>query len=307
MNDKKRMTEGTPEELENNLMPRVETAGIVDETNIEKVNEVVFELYKEALSVVNLAAHLLDDAANAKGGFPRNQAICAGLMVRICKFMLVVTQLSAKRDRADVVFALNRSILESAVNSEFLLTKNDDAVFEQFVKFSLGPERELYDIIQTNITGRGGEVLPIEKRMLGSINRVCQVSGAKIEEVNHKYGDWGGGVRERLKALKKEEQYVAVQRLPSHAVHGTWVDLCMRHLEYDAEASVFRPDNSFAHVDARLLGPIATFVLQPTKLYLERFFSHVPATAMLLERIADLQNRIIEADAIHDKLMAQEN
>lgn len=227
-------------------------------------------------------------------------------MIRISKFMLVVTQLSATRNRADVVFALNRSILESAVNLEFLLTKNDDAVFEQFVKSSLGPERELYDTIQTNVVERGGKLLPIEKRMLDSINRVCQASGVKIEEVNQKYGDWGGGVRERLKFLKKEEQYVALQRLPSHAVHGTWVDLCMRHLEYDAKADVFLPDNSFANVDARFLGPIATFVLEPTKLYLQRFFSHVPETAKLLERIEDLQNRIVEADAAHENLMAQE-
>src|SRR6266478_5267768 len=304
---KKRMIEGTAEELEKNLMPRVEIAGIGDETNIEKVNEVVFELYKEALSVVKLAANLLDDAANAKGGWSRNQAICAGLMIRISKFMLVVTQLSAKGDRADVVFALDRSILESAVNLEFLLTKNDDAVFDQFVKLSLGPERELYDIVQANIAERGGELLPIEKRMLDSINGVCQACGVKIEEVNQKYGDWGGGVRQRLKALNKEEQYVAVQRLPSHAVHGTWVDLCMRHLEHDVKADVFLPDNSFTNVDARLLGPIATFVLEPTKLYLKQLFSNVPETAKLLERIEDLQNRIIEADAAHEKLMAQEN
>jgi hypothetical protein len=307
MSDKKQVTQGTAEELENNLMPPVEIAGIGDETNPEKVNEVVFELYKEALSVVNLAAHLLDDAANEKGGWSRNQAICAGLMIRISKFMLVVTQLSAKRDRADVVFALNRSILESAVNLEFLLTKNDDAVFDQFVKFSLGPERELYDIVQANIAAHGGELLPIEKRMLDSINGVCQASGVNIEEVNQKYGDWGGGVRQRLKALNKEEQYVAVQRLPSHAVHGTWVDLYMRHLEHDVKADVFLPDNSFTNVDARLLGPIATFGLEPTKLYLQRFFSNIPETVKLLERIEDLQNRIIEADAAHEKLMAQAN
>lgn len=306
MSEKKQMTEGTAEELEKSLMPRVEIVGIEDEKNIEKINELVFELYKETLSVVNLAAHLLDDAANAKGGWPRNQAICAGLIIRIGKFMLVVTQLSAKGDRADVVFALNRSILESAVNLEFLLTKNDDAVFDQFVKFSLGPERELYDMIQAKIAERGGEVLPIEKRMVESINGVCKRSGVKIEEAKQKYGDWGGGVRERLKALNKEEEYVAVQRLPSHAVHGTWVDLCMRHLEYDEKADVFLPDSSFTNVDARLLGPIATLVLQPTRLYLERFFSKVPDITKLLERIDDLQNRILEADAAHEKLMASQ-
>ena len=139
--------------------------------------------------------------------------------------------------------------------------------------------------------------------MLDSITRVCQASGLKIEEVNQKYGDWGGGLRQRLKALNKEEQYLTVQRLPSHAVHGTGVDLTMRHLEYEPKNGVFLPDNSFSNVDARLLAPIATFVLHPTKLYLERFFFNIPANAKLMKRIDDLQDRIFQADAVHEKLM----
>jgi hypothetical protein len=63
------MTEGTAEALEKMLSPRVKITGIAGETDVEKINEVVFELYKEALSVVNLAAHLLDDVASVKGGW----------------------------------------------------------------------------------------------------------------------------------------------------------------------------------------------------------------------------------------------
>jgi hypothetical protein len=287
------------------LSPRVEIGAVGGEKDPEKLNELVFELYKEALSVVNLAAHLLDDAAAGKGGWVRNQAVCAGLMIRVSKFMLAVTQLSATKNRAEVVHALNRSILESATNLEFLATKNDDKCFEQFVKFSLGPERELYDLIQKNIVERGGEVRPIEKRMLESINNVCSASGAKIEEVNQKYGDWGGGVRERLKALDKEELYVASQRIPSHAVHGTWVDLVMNHLDYNAKNGVFVPHPDFGSVDARLLGPIAIFVLDATKVYLQRFFAHIPESRLLFERIDDLSERIFQTDAAHENVMNQ--
>jgi hypothetical protein len=255
---------GSRETLQERLGPPVDITGIEHETDIEKLNELVFELYKEAVGVVNLVAHLLDDTAAGKGGWPRNQAICSGLMIRISKFMLVVAQLSATRNRADVVFALNRSIMESTINLEFLVTKNDDKFFDQFVKFSLGPERELYDAIQDNIEARGGEMWPIEKRMLESINGLCRASGVKIEEVSQKYGDWGGGVKERLKALNKERQYVGMQRLPSHAVHGSWVDLYKHHLTYDPQASVFGPDNDFS---LRLLGPVATLVLEATKPY----------------------------------------
>jgi hypothetical protein len=110
------------------------------------------------LSVVNLVGHILNSTGASDGGWPRNQAICAGLLVRIAKFMLVVVQLGAKGDRAEVVAALKRSILESAINLEFLARSNDDKFFDQFVKLSLGPERELYDLIQSNIAARSGEV-----------------------------------------------------------------------------------------------------------------------------------------------------
>jgi hypothetical protein len=303
MTDPKQMTEGTAEALEEMLNTRVEISGIADETDIEKINTVAFELYKEALSVVNLAAHLLDDAASIKGGWPRNQAICGGLMIRIAKFMLVVTQLSATGNRAEVVSALNRSIMESAINLEFLVSKNDDKYFDQFVRFSLGPERELYDTIKANVAARAGEVWPIEQRMLESINDVCRASGVKIEEVNRKYGDWGGGLRERLKALNKEEQYGGMQRMPSHAVHGTWVDLYMNHLEHDSKIDVFSPHPKFSWVDARLLGPVAIFMLEATKPYLERFFPGISETKLVLERIDDLIDRLLEADAVHEKVM----
>jgi hypothetical protein len=305
MRDPKQLTEGTTEALEEMLIPRVDIEGIAAETDIEKTNELAFELYKEALSVVNLAAHLLDEEASVKGGWPRNQAICAGLMIRIVKFMVVVTQLSAKGDRAEVVSALNRSIMESAINLEFLVNTSEDKFFDQFVKFSLGPERELYDTIQANIATRRGEVWPIEQRMLKSINAVCQASGVKIEEVHRKYGDWGGGLRERLKALNKEERYVGMQRLPSHAVHGTWVDLIMNHLKHDSKTDVFSPDPDFSRVDARILGPTAIFVLEAAKPYVMRFFSGVPECKLLLERMDDVRSRIHDVDAVHETIMAK--
>jgi Family of unknown function (DUF5677) len=307
MRDLKKVTEATTQALEKTLCPRVQIEGISSEADIEKVNEVAFELYKETGVVVRVVAHLLDEDAAAKGGWSRNQAICAGLMIRIYKFMLVVVQLSAKGNRAEVVSALNRSIMESAVNLEFLVNKTDDKFFDQFVKFSLGPEKELYDVIQAEIAARSGKVLPIEERMLKSINNVCQASAVKIEDVDQKYGDWGGGIKERLKVLNKEELYLAVQRIPSHAVHGTWVDLIMNDLKHDSKTGVFCPRPEFSFVDAGLLGAPAIFALEATKPYLERFFSGIPESKLLLERIDDLEHRIREAGAAHEKLLFKED
>jgi hypothetical protein len=297
------MTEANPDAIEGMLLPRVPIDSLTVEKNIEKVNSVIFELYKEAVSVVNLAAHVLDEGATAEGGWPRNQAICAGLMIRIAKFMVVVAQLSAKDDRGEVVNALNRSIMESAINLEFLVRAKDDRFFDQFVVSSLGPERELYDLIQDNVRSRGGEVWPIEYRMLASIDQTCGTAGVKIEDVKRKYGDWGGGMRERLKALRREAQYVSMQRIPSHAVHGTWVDLYKSHLGYDQQTNRFHPENTFSSVDARALAPIAIIVLEATHPYIERFFSEIPESRLVINRIDDLCQRTLGADAAHEKLM----
>jgi len=286
------------------LMPRVDISDLERETDHTRVDGVAFELYKETLSIVNLAAHLLSEEDANKGGWPRNQAICAGLLIRISKFMLVVVELAADGNRAEVVHAINRSILESAVNLEFLVCTRDQKFFEQFVKFSLAPERELYDLIQENIAARHGQVLPIERRMIDSINDVCKISGVRIEDVDRKTGDWGGGMRERLKAIKKEKIYAVVQRIPSHAVHGTWVDLYKNHLEYIDGSDVYAPQPNFAMVDARLLGPAALFVLSALRPYLERFFAQMENFVAIKQRFDDLEERIVRAEQTHERLFA---
>jgi hypothetical protein len=298
------LVDGTPDALEEQLFPAVDISGVETESAIETVNELAFELYKEALSFVGLASRLFDQDAAANGGWLRNQAICGGLLVRISKFMLVVTQLSAGVNRADVVAALNRSILETAVNLEFLVTTIDDTYFDKFVTLGLGPERELFDMIRASIAARGGEVRPIEHRMLSSIDDVCRNSGVKIVDVERKHKDWAGNVRSRLQAIGKEELYASVMRIPSHAVHGSWVDLYKNHLVVDEESGLFSPKANFSDVDERLLGPTAFFVLDATAPYLLRYFSDIPETGQLLTRMADLVNRIRVVDDAHERLFS---
>jgi len=304
MDESNYLVEGTAAALDEQLLPAVDILGVENEIDVEKVNELSFDVYKEAVSVVNLASHLLDDDAAKNGGWPRNQAICAGLLVRISKFMIVVTQLSAGGNRAEVVAALNRSILEAAINLEFLVTTNDDTYFDKFVTLGLGPEREPYDTIQENIAARGGRVLPIEGRMLSSIDDVCRMSGVKIGDVERKHREWAGSVRARLQAIGKEEQYTAMMRLPSHAVHGNWVDLYKNHLEIDMKSGLFSPKSSFSYVDERCFGPIAILVLDTLAPYLLRYFSAVPETRVLSARITNLSDRLSRVGAAHERLLS---
>ena len=258
------------------------------------------ELYKETLAVLSVSSHAYIGSSSQEAVLQRDQAICAGLLVRIMKLMTAVANLvSQDPDRADVVFALNRSITESATNLRFLVIKDEDRFFDQFVRFSLAPERRLYDLIEENIAERGGEMLPIERRMLSSIRNVCRLSGVEITDVQPRMGDWGGGLRNRMVAIGEGELYTGQHGLPSHAVHGTWVDLVQHHLvEVDGG---FRPDPTWSRVDSRLMLPTCVFVLTAAHLYLNQLFPPLPELEPLLDRITDLEHRIMETDQAHEE------
>jgi hypothetical protein len=263
---------------------------------------VAFELYKETGVVLAVCSHCYTGEEPGKGALNRNQAVCAGFLVRISKFMIAVMQLVSTADRGEVVMALNRSIAESAANLRFLLLKNEGKFYDEFIRVSLGPERELYDLIQDNIKTRGGEVLPIEERMLKSIDRACGLAGLKIEEIDPKFRNWGGGLRERLKALGEESLYLSIQRIPSHAVHGTWVDLILHHLQ--EKEGGFTPDPSWSAVDSRLLCPPCIKILETARTYLNTFFGDLPELKPLYARIDDLQARIKLLDAAHERWLS---
>jgi hypothetical protein len=67
--------------------------------------------------------------------------------------------------------------------------------------------------------------------MLRSIDRVARLGGLRIEDISPKRQEWGGSLKDRLRALDMEVLYVNRQRIPSHAVLGTWVDLALHHLQ----------------------------------------------------------------------------
>ena len=258
-----------------------------------------FDLFKETGCVLSVCAHSYLNEKPQGVLMNRNQAVCAGLLIRIVKFMLAVVQLSAETNRGEVVLALNRSIIESTINLRFLILKNEQRFFDQFIKFSLAPERELYDIIKQHIQDQGGNEMPIQTRMLRSIQRTCDLSGFKVEEIDPKHGDWGGGLRNRVEALGQSLLYVVGQRILSHAVHGTWVDLLLHHLEEKDGGFVPKPD--WLDMDAKLLYPTCQIVLEGGSDYLMHFIGDLPEVKPLYSRIDDLQERILKLDTKHEE------
>lgn len=266
-----------------------------------ELDKLAFELFKETAGVLivctssKISYEEVTDVI-----FGRNQAICVGLLVRIVKFMKAILAILSNGDElGEVILALLRCLGESAINVRYLILKNDDALFDQYVKVSLGPEREMYDIIKENIEQRKGEALPVETRMLASIERLFKISGFQIEDVSRKHAEWGERMRDRLKALDMEKSYVVVQRIPSHAVHGTWVDLVLHHLE--PKQAGFETSFNESSVDTRTLASICVFILAATKDYYENFLAVSPQARPLKVRIDDLVDRLQRVNSAHEE------
>ena len=254
----------------------------------------LFELYKEACRLICVSSNAYCSTSGDSLKFDRNQAICAGLMVRISKLMFSVAKLTADIEHGETVEILNRCIIESVINLRYLLLKDDDNVYDRFVKNSLVAERELRDMIQGNVKARGGETLAIEASMLRSIEDACQQSGVMLADINQKAGSWGGSFRDRLTALGYDwGAYTTLERIPSHAIHGDWVDLVKNHLLPKDEG--FEPNSDRLTTDGKLLSPIGMFAIEAAREYLDKYFDG-PSAEPLRQRLNSLQKRLFQVE-----------
>jgi len=270
---------------------QIDPAAIAACTTADDFTSLSFELYKEVGKMATVSANCYIGTAGDPHVMPRNQAICAGLLIRIAKFMIAIVVLTATQESREVAMALMRCIMDTVVTIRFLILRNDPVLYDEFVRRGLSPEGELFDIVQRNIAARGGEILPIERRLLKTINSLVEASGLTIADVPRKHRDWGGSLRNRLIALGIKDTYVGSQRMPSHAIHGTWVDLLTQHLEQTETG--FRLKNDFSRIDSRVLFPQSMAVLQAASEYLTGFFS---------TRLGDLEQLFQRVDSLADRI-----
>lgn len=277
------------------LGPPADISGI-EEASKSDLTKIAFELYRETAMVAVLASNLFEDSDLMGGSLPRGQAIEVGFMVRIAKFMKSVLALICDRagEHGEVIMALNRCITETAANLIFFCEVATDEDIEHFIKSSLRPEKEQSLQIQENIARRGS-TLPIENRMLNSINRIFRNSGiGDTSELDNipKRKDF----KQILIAINLEYAYPSLQGISSHAVHGTWVDLMLHHLE--EASSGFKPKPESVTADSRLLSPVNTFVLMGIRAYILKYFSEGhEGIPLLLARIEALieRNRLVDS------------
>ena len=263
------------------------------------------ELLKEVAQLMTVLActYHLDDTQRPRN-WNRNEAILSGLLVRIAKLYHGYLD-QVCQHRGEIAGIIFRPLMETLINLKFLLSQEDDSMFDEFIEYSLREEKRLLQKIERNIKTRGGEELPIERRMKSSVDRTFKKSGLTPEQVKEESRKaWGGSIFKRAQAVDMEDAYSAIMGLPSHSVHGNWQDLITNHLEHEQDGT-FTPNTDWS--DSRPQAPfaIASVSVSIGLEYLEKMIPEYHEKKQIKERLDDLMIRIGVADELHEQFIQQ--
>lgn len=259
------------------------------------------ELLKEtAIITSKLACSYPLDENNRPRNWTRNEAVLAGLMVRLSKlqsgFLDQVCQ--HRQEIADVIL---RPLFENIINLSFLLKQDGTEMIEEYIEYSLRTEKQLLLEIEENMKEQGFE-LPIESRMQTSIMKACEKSSIPLEMVNEKnFRTWGGSIKKRAAAVGMEDAYLYLISLPSHAVHGNWQDLITHHLGY--ENGEFYPDTTWSPYRPQGIFAVAMFSVDVALQYSKKQLPHFHESDEVEELLIDLMKRISVANDLHEEFL----
>ena len=271
--------------------------------NEDQFTALAVELFKEVMQITTLLActYRLDPYGNPKK-WQRNEAVVGGLMVRISKLQMAFLD-QICQNRREIASIIERSLGEGIFNLIYLLKNSSDELFDEYIEYSLKAEKELLNRIRENIGNQGYE-LPIETRMISSIERVFNISCYPFEQVREKKRNpWGKSIYNRVKDIGMENMYLMFMRLLSHSVHGNWQDLVDNHLEYqDGE---FSPKISWGCARPQPIFAESMLSVEANRLYLDKIIEESPDKERLQGLNDDVLIRIRVADELHEQFLSK--
>lgn len=253
------------------------------------------DLMREAASFACVAACTL----GAEPVWNRDQAAVGGNVVRLFKLLSSLLDQTCQKRRETTVI-IGRLAFETLVNIRFLIANFSPELVESYIRHSLRHERELWDEIQSNIAQRGGEVLPIETRMLASLERTVEKAGVKLDSIDLKdKAPWGRKhIRHKADAVGLGDAYQGVFGGMSHNVHGAWQDLNDYHLEANDEGG-FTPKLEWRRPRPQLLLVLGVLVVEVLP-EVFGFLGGEQALEQVRDRLADLHQRLVAVDQAHE-------
>lgn len=291
------------EKDEGQVLPEIQRVEVSSEKLAEFTSEEEFtglsvDLMIEQGSWTCVAASLLPGDTRK---WERDQAVLGGLLVRSYKLASALLDQTCQH-RRETTFVLGRLAVECMINIQYLVLKDSKEIYQAYVIDSLRHEKKLRDVIQSNIESRGGDVLPIEARMLESINKSFQKSGIQPEEVTKEAAKpWKDvNLYERAKAVGLGDAYLGLFGGPSHNVHGSWQDLLEYHLHHDGEG--FTPELAWHRPRPQVLFALAKIGVATLQMYLQHFAGD--SADAVVRTLEDLRDRIQVVDHAHEAFLS---
>jgi Family of unknown function (DUF5677) len=278
------------------------------EVDLDKI--AAFETEEEFTSLavslmVEVASYSCVAAATlgASRSWDRDRAAVGGNMVRLYKLLDSFLDQTCKR-RGEITWILGRLIFETAVNIRYLIANFSKELIDSYVKQALRQERRLFDVVQANISERGS-MLPIEDRMLKSIDRAARAAGVSLEDVDPTDGrPWGGkNIYEKTNEVGLRDAYVAAFGGGSQSVHGNWNEVYASHLYWDESAAAFTPNTEWRKPRPQVSNALALVVLGTIKLYFD-FMAGEDVGRYFTPLLSDLRDRIRTVAEVHEAYLS---
>ncbi len=271
-------------------------------TNEEDFTEVAVSLMIETGSWTCIAAC----AMGAPPVWDRDRAAICGNMVRLYKLLHSVLDQTCQR-RQETSFILSRLVFETLVNIRYMIFAFSPELIDSYVSYSFRHERKLRDIIRENIDARDGQTLPIEDRMLKSIDRSASAAGISMDSMSSaQKGPWRGmNLFEKAQTVGLDQAYLAAFSGPSHSVHGNWHEIYANHLHWD-EKKGFTPNLDWHHPRPQVLFANCTLVLGTLNIYFE-FMCGKKKAEIFQEPLLDLNARVCQVNDSHEAYLTKKN
>ena len=261
-----------------------------------------FEWYKFVASLANVIAFIEPISPNFRQTHKQSYYVLSGLLHRCARLMFSNVALSFEGEHGETSHIVDRCLSESAIIIQWICQKETEERALRYISSGLKPEVELENQINLRIAQRGGARLPIETRMLDSIQRTFDAAQMTRDEALNakKMPDFF----QILTALGNERlEYTVTQRLASHSVHGSWVSLIIQYLDKTDDADwAFRPRGSAleTHINQYVHG--IRHVLNACIAYANACFDRAddpftPLCEDVLEKILDHYLRAIDLGA----------
>jgi len=253
---------------------------------------ILFEWYKYVGLFCNRISCISSDSPAFQKIPSVHYAVLIGLLNRCSRLMLANVRLSSTRKYGETTRLLDRSISESAIKIQWLCHKDNPDSFVRYLADGLKKDLILKEQIEQNIQNRNGSILVIEQRMLDSVQNCINLSGLSEQDVSNakKLPDFAN----MCKDLEfNDVLYTAIQRMGSHAVHGTWSELVFNYLQYEDDQRFYPRDHEIDTQDAQYI-VVIHLVLGAMEYFLRHVISDVPERSEIIATLNEVDGKIIE-------------